>query len=167
MDPGGTVTPEYREGASLIYLITALFGGRETYERGTVWVPFRFSFLLKQSAWKIQCPGSAFSAGAEVPGSKAPSRGLPDGGCRFSRRNSFWETLFPVDFSQRIGYHSLKEVLTIFGGVPMKKGSKLAVFIGVVAAIAAVVASVSALLLYLDKKRDEEELEHYLDCSIQ
>lgn len=49
----------------------------------------------------------------------------------------------------------------------MKKGSKLAVFIGVVAAIAAVVASVSALLLYLDKKRDEEELEHYLDCSIQ
>lgn len=49
----------------------------------------------------------------------------------------------------------------------MKKGSKLAVFIGVVAAIAAVVASVSALLLYLDKKRDDEELEHYLDCSIQ
>ena len=49
----------------------------------------------------------------------------------------------------------------------MKKGSKLALFIGVVAAIAAVVASISALLLYLDKKKDEEELEHYLDCSIQ
>lgn len=49
----------------------------------------------------------------------------------------------------------------------MKKGSKLALFIGVVAAIAAVVASVSALLLYLDKKKDDEELEHYLDCSIQ
>ncbi|WP_322183568.1 hypothetical protein [Neglectibacter caecimuris] len=49
----------------------------------------------------------------------------------------------------------------------MKKGSKLAVFIGVIAAVAAVVASLSALLLYLDKKRDEEELEHYLDCSIQ
>lgn len=49
----------------------------------------------------------------------------------------------------------------------MKKGSKLAIFIGVVAAIAAVVASLSAVLLYLDKKRDEEELEHYLDCSIQ
>ena len=49
----------------------------------------------------------------------------------------------------------------------MKKGSKLAILIGVVAAIAAVVASLSALLLYLDKKRDEEELEHYLDCSIQ
>ncbi len=49
----------------------------------------------------------------------------------------------------------------------MKKGSKLAIFIGVIAAIAAVVASLSAVLLYLDKKRDEEELEHYLDCSIQ
>lgn len=32
----------------------------------------------------------------------------------------------------------------------MKKGSKLAILIGVVAAIAAVVASLSALLLYLD-----------------
>ncbi|MCI8921039.1 hypothetical protein AALD01_05975 [Oscillospiraceae bacterium 21-37] len=49
----------------------------------------------------------------------------------------------------------------------MKKGSKLAILIGVVAAIAAVVASLSALLLYLDRKRDDEELEHYLDCSIQ
>ena len=45
----------------------------------------------------------------------------------------------------------------------MKKGSKLALFIGFVA----VVAALSALLLYLDKKKDDEELEHYLDCSIQ
>lgn len=49
----------------------------------------------------------------------------------------------------------------------MKNGSKLAILVGIVAAIAAVVASVSALLLYLDKKKDDEELEHYLDCSIQ
>lgn len=35
----------------------------------------------------------------------------------------------------------------------MKKGSKLALFIGFVAAVAAVVAALSALLLYLDKKR--------------
>ena len=49
----------------------------------------------------------------------------------------------------------------------MKNGSTLAILVGVVAAIAAVVASISALLLYLDKKRDDEELEHYLDCSIQ
>ena len=49
----------------------------------------------------------------------------------------------------------------------MKKGSKLAVFIGIVAAVAAVVAALSAVLLYLDKMKDDEELEHYLDCSIQ
>ena len=49
----------------------------------------------------------------------------------------------------------------------MKKGSKLALFIGFVAAVAAVVAALSALLLYLDKKKDDEELDHYLDCSIQ
>lgn len=48
-----------------------------------------------------------------------------------------------------------------------EKGSKLALFLGVVAAVAAVVAALSALLLYLDKKKDDEELEHYLDCSIQ
>lgn len=49
----------------------------------------------------------------------------------------------------------------------MKKGGKLALLIGIVMAVAAVVASVTALLLYLDKKRDDEELEEYLDCSIQ
>ena len=49
----------------------------------------------------------------------------------------------------------------------MKKGSKLALLIGIIAAVAAVVAGLSALLLYLDKKKDDEELEHYLDCSIQ
>lgn len=49
----------------------------------------------------------------------------------------------------------------------MKKGSKLALFLGVVAAVAALVAAVTALILYLDKKKDDEELEHYLDCSIQ
>lgn len=49
----------------------------------------------------------------------------------------------------------------------MKKGSKLAVLVGIIAAVAAVTAALSALLLYLDKKKDDEELEHYLDCSIQ
>ncbi|CCX38779.1 unknown [Clostridium sp. CAG:1013] len=49
----------------------------------------------------------------------------------------------------------------------MKRGSKLALFIGMIAALAAVVAAVSAVLLYLDRKKDDEELEHYLDCSIQ
>ena len=49
----------------------------------------------------------------------------------------------------------------------MKKGTKLALFIGLITAIAAVAASVTALMMYLDHKRDEEELEHYLDCSIR
>lgn len=49
----------------------------------------------------------------------------------------------------------------------MKKGTKLALIIGLITAIAAVAASVTALLMYLDRKKDEEELEHYLDCSIQ
>ena len=49
----------------------------------------------------------------------------------------------------------------------MKKGTKLTLLIGLITAIAAVAASVTALLLYLYHKRDEEELEHYLDCSIQ
>ena len=49
----------------------------------------------------------------------------------------------------------------------MKKGTTLALFIGLITAIAAVAASVTALMMYLDHKRDEEELEHYLDCSIQ
>ena len=49
----------------------------------------------------------------------------------------------------------------------MKKRTKLTLLMGLITAIAAVAASVTALLLYLDHKRDEEELEHYLDCSIQ
>lgn len=40
--------------------------------------------------------------------------------------------------------------------------------IGVVAGVAAVTAAVTAFLIFKDKKKkDEEELEHYLDCSIQ
>ena len=49
----------------------------------------------------------------------------------------------------------------------MKKGTKISLFIGIITAIAAVAASITALLLYLDPQKDEEELEHYLDCSIQ
>ena len=49
----------------------------------------------------------------------------------------------------------------------MKKGTKLTLLIGLITAIAAVAASVTALLLCLGHNRDEEELEHYLDCSIQ
>ena len=49
----------------------------------------------------------------------------------------------------------------------MKKGSKLALFIGFVAAVAAVVAALSVLLLFFGKKKDGEELGHVLGCSLQ
>ena len=42
------------------------------------------------------------------------------------------------------------------------------VMIGVIASIAAIIASLTTAVLMLDKKRkDDEELERYLDCSIQ
>lgn len=49
----------------------------------------------------------------------------------------------------------------------MKKGSKLGLLIGIIAAVAAVIAAASAVLVYFDRKKTDEELEHYLDCSIQ
>ena len=50
----------------------------------------------------------------------------------------------------------------------MKKCNKLALIIGIVSIAAAVATAVTAVILILDKKKkDEEELEHYLDCSIQ
>lgn len=48
----------------------------------------------------------------------------------------------------------------------MKKSSKIALLIGIIAAVAALLASAAAVLMYLDRKREDEELEHYLDCSI-
>lgn len=42
------------------------------------------------------------------------------------------------------------------------------IFIGVIAAVAAVIASITTAILFHEKKRrDDEELERYLDCSIQ
>lgn len=49
----------------------------------------------------------------------------------------------------------------------MKKGSKLGLLIGIIAVAAAVVAAACAVLVYFDRKKTDEELEHYLDCSIQ
>lgn len=49
----------------------------------------------------------------------------------------------------------------------MKK-SKLALIISIAASITALAAVIATLLIVRDKKRkDEEELERYLDCSIQ
>jgi NADH:ubiquinone oxidoreductase subunit K len=50
----------------------------------------------------------------------------------------------------------------------LKKSGKLSVFVTVVSLIAAAVSLAVAVVLYLEKKKkDEEDLEHYLDCSIQ
>lgn len=50
----------------------------------------------------------------------------------------------------------------------LKCGNKLIAVIGLMAVITALVASVATLFAVLDKKkRDNEELEHYLDCAIQ
>ncbi len=46
----------------------------------------------------------------------------------------------------------------------MKWLRNILVAIGVVTAIAAAVAGVFVIL---ERKKDDEELEHYLDCSIQ
>lgn len=56
----------------------------------------------------------------------------------------------------------------ICGGIIMKRYNRLALLIGFISAAAAVVAAITALCIFLDKKKkDEEELERYLDCSIQ
>ena len=48
------------------------------------------------------------------------------------------------------------------------KGNKLAMVLGVVSLVAAIAAAVTAVVLFLEKKKkDDEDLEHYLDCSIQ
>lgn len=48
----------------------------------------------------------------------------------------------------------------------MKKNG-LGAIITIITAVAALTAAITAFLLYKDKlRRDEEELEEYLDCSI-
>ncbi len=55
-----------------------------------------------------------------------------------------------------------------FGGASAMKKSNPWVILGVITAIAAIVASITTAVLMLEKKRKEdEELEHYIDCSIQ
>ena len=50
----------------------------------------------------------------------------------------------------------------------MSKNGKLGLIIGVISAVTAVTAAITAFLIVREKKkRDEEELDRYLDCSIQ
>ena len=50
----------------------------------------------------------------------------------------------------------------------MSKNSKLGLIIGAVAFVAALTAALTAFLVVREKRRrDDEELMEYLDCSIQ
>lgn len=50
----------------------------------------------------------------------------------------------------------------------MSNNGKLGWIIGVISAVAAITAAITAFLIVREKKkRDEEELDRYLDCSIQ
>lgn len=54
------------------------------------------------------------------------------------------------------------------GGIAMEKKSKLGWIIFIVSAVAAITAAVTAFLVVKEKKKkNEAELEEYLDCSIQ
>lgn len=52
--------------------------------------------------------------------------------------------------------------------ISMKKSTgKLIVFLSVIISAVALIASLTTIFIYFDKKKDEEELERYLDDSIQ
>ena len=50
----------------------------------------------------------------------------------------------------------------------MRKVGKFSIVVSVITAALAITATAFAVITYLcKKKKDEEDLEHYLDCSIQ
>lgn len=50
----------------------------------------------------------------------------------------------------------------------MKRKNSLLTIIGIITSVAALTAAITAFLIVKDKKKkDDEELERYLDCSIQ
>ena len=49
----------------------------------------------------------------------------------------------------------------------MRKGNKWMIFIGLISAVAAIIAALAAVLLYLDRKKDNEEMDRYLEGVIQ
>ena len=55
-----------------------------------------------------------------------------------------------------------------YGGAPMKRNDKFGLIIAIVATAATIAAAVATAIVYFEKKRkDDEDLDHYLDCSIQ
>ena len=50
----------------------------------------------------------------------------------------------------------------------MKRNDKFGLIIAIVATAATIAADVATAIVYFQKKRkDDEDLDHYLDCSIQ
>lgn len=84
---------------------------------------------------------------------------------------------YPVDFSSFCGYHIIKLsrikksrgcIARYERMISMKKSTgKLIVFLSVIISAVALIASLTTIFIYFDKKKDEEELERYLDDSIQ
>ena len=55
-----------------------------------------------------------------------------------------------------------------YGGAAMRRNDRFGLLIAIVATAATIAAAVATAIVYFEKKRkDEEELERYLDCSIQ
>ena len=50
----------------------------------------------------------------------------------------------------------------------MKRNDKFGLIIAIVATAATIAAAVATAIVYFEKERkDDEDLDHYLDCSIQ
>ena len=87
--------------------------------------------------------------------------------------NNFLWTFFEylvilLDFLFKIDYYmnKLLDKLTEVQVMNFKKN--FGWIIAIVAGTVAIASAVTAFLIFKDKKKkDEEELEHYLDCSIQ
>lgn len=55
-----------------------------------------------------------------------------------------------------------------YGGAAMRRNDRFGLLIAIVATAATIAAAVATAIVYFEKKRkDDEELERYLDCSIQ
>lgn len=79
-----------------------------------------------------------------------------------------------VDFLSQFGYHKNKNMFCRSamrdrkGSLAMKKSTgKLIALISVILGVVAVVTTLTTVLIYFDKKKDDKELERYLDDSIQ
>ena len=55
-----------------------------------------------------------------------------------------------------------------YGGAAMRRNDRFGLLIAIVPTAATIAAAVATAIVYFEKRRkDDEELERYLDCSIQ